>query len=116
MAAVYVTYWALRPHRNARQLLLLVASYTFYMCWKPQYALLILTSTLIDYGVGLGLQRVQDRRGRKALLCLSLLGNLSLLGLFKYYGFFAASASQALQWMGATLALPKLDLLLPVGI
>ena len=38
-----------------RWLLLLLGSYYFYMCWKPEYIILILISTIIDYYAGLGM-------------------------------------------------------------
>ena len=41
--------------KKARQIWLLLASYYFYMGWNPKYALLILTSTVITYLCGLGI-------------------------------------------------------------
>lgn len=47
LPAVLVLYWAL-PHRF-RKYLLLAASYYFYMCWKPEFIVLILFSTAVNY-------------------------------------------------------------------
>lgn len=97
-----------------RSVWLLLASYFFYMSWEPLYALLLVASTVVDYGVGLGMQRWPRRKG--PLLALSLLVNLGLLFAFKYYGFLARSVAILGSLSGHNLALPMLDVLLPVGI
>jgi alginate O-acetyltransferase complex protein AlgI len=105
-------YFAL-PHRW-RWLLLLVGSYYFYMCWKPAYIILIITSTLIDYFCGLGMGRTSRPGSRKLLLIVSLFTNLGLLFTFKYLNFFAYSFKHVLG-LGEQ-AKPLLNVLLPVGI
>lgn len=90
-----------------RWVLLLLASYYFYMAWRPEYIFLIVFSTLAGYGTALAIQRSEDQRSRKGWLVLCLLLNLGLLAVFKYYGFFNSIAGNIL---------PGLDLLLPVGI
>jgi alginate O-acetyltransferase complex protein AlgI len=75
------------PHRY-RWALLLVASYYFYMVWRPIYALLIVGSTLVDYIAAIQMSKT-DREGiRKLYLFSSLVANLGILFIFKYYGFF----------------------------
>ena len=77
------------PHRF-RWVLLLIASYIFYMFWRPIFILLIILSTLIDYLAALGMEKHElNSRGRKAFLTLSLISNLGLLFLFKYFNFFS---------------------------
>ena len=68
-----------------RWILLLTASYYFYMCWKPEYILLILGSTLIDYFAGIKMGQKNNKRDRKPYLLLSLFTNLGLLFAFKYF-------------------------------
>lgn len=103
------------PHRF-RWALLLAASYFFYMCWEPGYALLIATSTLVDYLAGLLMGRHAARAGRRKYLVLSLCVNLGLLGFFKYYNFFNATLRGVLAYWRIPFALPDSDFLLPVGI
>ncbi|MBI2382425.1 MAG: MBOAT family protein [Gammaproteobacteria bacterium] len=104
-------------HRErARDLLLLVVSYLFYMAWYWEYAGLLVLSTLIDYSLGLHMQKSSDPRKRKALLTTSLVLNLGILGLFKYYNFFADMASGTLGFFGWELDFLRHELLLPVGI
>jgi D-alanyl-lipoteichoic acid acyltransferase DltB (MBOAT superfamily) len=113
--AVVVPAYFLCPVR-ARWLLLLAASYFFYMCWEPAYAILIATSTLVDYVCALRMARTSSSRLRRALLLLSLAINLGLLGIFKYYNFFARSFDDLFGWFSIRLDVPELNVLLPVGI
>ncbi len=99
-----------------RWLLLLVASYLFYMAWEPAYAILILTSTVIDYVVSNRLGQVDDPRQRKALLGVSLALNLGLLFSFKYYNLVNSTFSDLAARLGVDWPLPESNLLLPVGI
>jgi len=114
LPAVVALYF-LMPHR-ARWVLLLSASYYFYMCWKPEYAALIALSTLIDYWAALRMGRVNERAGRRKYLVLSLLANLGLLFAFKYFNFFSASLYGILEHANLLFRAPELDILLPVGI
>src|SRR5258708_12094936 len=68
--------------------LLLLASYIFYMWWDPRFIVLILTSTVADYFLGIWLEATSGPR-KKVLLATSLVVNLGLLGFFKYYDFFS---------------------------
>ncbi len=101
--------------QRARWAVLLGASYVFYGWWKPANLCFLLLSTSVDYGVGLLLGRVQAPRRRRALLAASLVANFGLLFLFKYLGFFSASASFLLRPLGVP-ALHVPDLVLPIGI
>src|SRR6266513_5097785 len=97
---------------RAGKVLLLCASYVFYMWWDPRFIILILTSTVVDYYLGILLEAASGRR-KKFLLAVSLVVNLGILGFFKYYDFFAGS-------LAALLHIPKssvvLQIILPVGI
>jgi alginate O-acetyltransferase complex protein AlgI len=109
-SVVAAVFWAI-PNRS-RWILLLGASYYFYMCWEPPYALLLLASTVIDYSVGLLLGRVSDPRIRRRLIVPSLAANLGFLFYFKYYDFTARTINQCL---GSALLAP-MPFLLPAGI
>ena len=113
-AVVASGYFAL-PHR-ARWLWLLAASYFFYGSWRVEYLGLILISTAVDYGVGLGLHRTQGTGARRSLLVLSLVVNLGLLFTFKYFNFFVSSIESVVASAGMDYLIPHLTLLLPVGI
>jgi D-alanyl-lipoteichoic acid acyltransferase DltB (MBOAT superfamily) len=104
------------PYRY-RWCLLLIASYYFYMSWCPVYGLLLLLTTGIDYAAGLMIERAANPWRHRAWLLVSLASNLGGLGFFKYYGFFSQSVADLLAWLGGSpTAVPRLDILLPVGI
>jgi D-alanyl-lipoteichoic acid acyltransferase DltB (MBOAT superfamily) len=95
-----------------RWLVLLPASYLFYMSWRPWYLTLILFSTAVDYVVALRLARARRVFVRRALLGVSLAANLGMLFFFKYHNWFARSIND----VADERLIPLLDVLLPVGI
>ena len=109
---VFVLYYAL-PFRF-RKYMLLAASYYFYMCWKPEFIVLILFSTLVDYFCGLGMARYPGRK--KWLLALSLTMNLGLLFFFKYLNFFGETLTALCRAVSIPFSAPALNIILPVGI
>src|SRR6185503_16604512 len=94
------------------KILLLLASYVFYMWWDPRFIALILTSTVVDYYLGIFLETATGRR-RKLLLIVSLVVNLGILGFFKYYDFFAGSLAALLRISPSSVVL---QIVLPVGV
>ncbi len=113
---IVVGIYFLLPTRY-RWLHLLIASYYFYMAWKPAYALLLLLSTVTFYLSALGVDFYKnDTWQRKVIFSFGLLFNISLLFLFKYYNFFEKQSHAVSSWLGFNLNLPTLDLLLPMGI
>ncbi|MBL8269748.1 MBOAT family O-acyltransferase [Steroidobacter sp.] len=113
-ALVLLLYWRLPPAGQNR--LLLLASYVFYGYWDWRYLGLIATSTLLDYCIGRSLLGLQEARQRKMLVTLSIVINLSILGFFKYYGFFVTEFAELLRAIGFEAHLPILQIVLPVGI
>jgi len=111
---VALVYFLL-PHRR-RWMLLLGASYYFYMCWKVEYIALILASTGIAWGTGIAMGATTDRVRRLRLLWLSIASNLGLLFTFKYFEFFNDSVAVLLEPLGLGWYESSLGLLLPVGI
>src|SRR5437764_7243330 len=92
--------------------LLLGASYIFYMWWDPRFIVLILTSTVVDYFLGILLETTSGRT-KKLLLVVSLVVNLGILGFFKYYDFFASSLAGLLRFPQSSFVLL---VILPVGV
>jgi D-alanyl-lipoteichoic acid acyltransferase DltB (MBOAT superfamily) len=109
--AVYVAL----PHR-AQNRLLLVASYVFYGAWNWRFLCLIALSTVIDYAVARRLAATTGHRARRALVTVSVVVNLTILGFFKYAGFFADSFARLMGFFGVTLPPFALHVVLPVGI
>jgi alginate O-acetyltransferase complex protein AlgI len=94
------------------KVLLLLASYVFYMWWDPRFIVLILTSTAVDYFLGIWLEVASGRR-KKLLLATSLIVNLGILGFFKYYDFFAGSLAALLHVSKSSVVL---QVVLPIGV
>lgn len=99
---------------RCRNLFLLAASYYFYMCWKPEYALLLLTSTGITYLASLCI--AGGTHHKKLYLVLSLVLNLGILFFFKYYQFAGENITALLGHFGILIHVPEFHFLLPVGI
>jgi len=112
---VFAGHWLLRGS-TLRKLWLLAASYVFYAAWDWRFLSLIIASTLIDYTAGMLMSRDLSSRRRKACLVMSLVGNLGILGFFKYYNFFIESAVGFTELIGLPLPARTLNLILPVGI
>ncbi len=112
---VCVCYFAL-PSLKVRNLFLLAASYYFYMNWQPIYALLLLTSTVITYLAARGIGHFEDDGKKRACLLTSLILNLGILFLFKYYDFAAENVTSLLRVLGIAVDFPSFSMLLPVGI
>ncbi len=111
---VVAAYFALNP--KYRWILLLLASYYFYMCWSYKYIVLIMFSTVVDYFSGILMHRTEKTRIRKLLLIASLTTNLGLLFFFKYFNFFGDSVNYFFDKFNIFAEVPTYSLLLPVGI
>lgn len=103
------------PHRW-RWMLLLAASAYFYMCWKPEYILLLLVSISADYYAALEMEKRLRGRARVPFLVLSLAVNLGLLFAFKYFNFVNGSLRALFDHFNIFYGVPALRVLLPVGI
>jgi D-alanyl-lipoteichoic acid acyltransferase DltB (MBOAT superfamily) len=115
LTMVVVAYWLL-PWRR-QNVFLLVASYFFYGWWNWHFLFLMTGSTVADYFIARRIARSGDNQGRRALLIFSLVLNLSLLGIFKYFNFFVDSFAAGLHAFGVqNVSLPLLRILLPPGI
>jgi D-alanyl-lipoteichoic acid acyltransferase DltB (MBOAT superfamily) len=111
-------FWLLARHAQLRIIFVFIASCLFYMAWHPAYIVLILGSTVVDYVVGLRIYATRNEKVRKRWLIVSLVSNLGLLGIFKYFNFTSQATADVLHlFFGITIENPPfLDVLLPVGI
>lgn len=100
-----------------RWAVLLAASYWFYGTWRPEYLLLLMASTGVDYWAGLRIAGAATASRRKAWLVVSLVSNLGMLGYFKYAAFLSDAVQSVATPLGIVLnEVPAFDPLLPVGI
>lgn len=96
------------PHKF-RWLLLLIASCVFYMAFIPVYILILFGTIVIDYIAGILIENSTGGR-RKALLVLSIVSNVGILAVFKYYNFFISNLNSFFH------DLPFLKVILPIGL
>ena len=114
---VFLLYWfVVNKNLKSQNLLITVASYTFYGWWDWRFLSLILFSTLIDYSIGRKLSNEQNTSKRKVLLWISITANLGFLGFFKYYNFFLDNFITAFSFFGTSINIQGLNIILPVGI
>jgi alginate O-acetyltransferase complex protein AlgI len=111
---ITVALYYLCPHRW-RWGVLLAASCYFYMAFIPQYILILFFLILIDYVAAIVIDKAEGPR-RRAWLVVSLLANLGLLGVFKYYNFFTGHLTWLAHLIGLRDGFPRSTLILPIGL
>jgi len=116
LPAVFLLYWFVFRNLKIQNVLILIASYVFYGWWDWRFLSLIFVSTLIDYSIGITLQKTNAKKTRQLLLALSLLFNLGMLGFFKYYNFFIDNWVELWANFGIAMNRSSLNIILPVGI
>jgi D-alanyl-lipoteichoic acid acyltransferase DltB (MBOAT superfamily) len=101
---------------RARLWLMVIASYFFYGWWDWRFLGLVAFSTVLDFSLGLWLEREKEDRSRKRILWISLAVNLGVLAFFKYFNFFIDSFNVLLGNFGLESSSGILHIILPVGI
>ena len=115
---VFVLYWFVFQKREWQNLLIVTASYVFYGWWDWRFLFLIVFTSLCSFYSGVLIERFEGSKRRQRLVCASnLILNFLILGVFKYYNFFADSLAQ-LVWslFHYQLDWVTLNVILPVGI
>lgn len=134
---VFLLYWSLRSMRWQNRLII-VASFFFYGWWDWRFLLLMIATCVINYFIGNAIyskgRKAELSRtgqaeectkghaaGRKrkpgyAWLLTAILINIGILGLFKYFNFFADNLAILFRWFHINADVPTLRLILPIGI
>ena len=141
---VFVLYWFVFQKREWQNMLIVIASYVFYGWWDWRFLFLIAFTSLCSFFSGILIERIErgirpplapptqegkaalegthaqegKKRQRQRLVCaVNLIVNFLILGVFKYYNFFADSLAQ-LVWslFHYQLDWVTLNVILPVGI
>ena len=114
MITVFLWYWWLDLRGQKR--LLLAASVLFYTAWSVPLFSLLIYSAVLDFWASRRIVRGASTGSRRGWLAVSLVGNLALLGYFKYANFFIDSMARLLTFVGLPVSAPVLDIVLPLGI
>ena len=113
---VLVLSWVLMPHPRAWKPFILVASYVFYAAASVGYAALLGAITLANQLGAVLIARAPTERARTGVMAGVVAADLVVLGVFKYYGFFAEEIERSLDTIGLGMPLPLLELALPIGL
>ena len=111
---VTVLYFVLL--HKVRWLLLLIASCVFYMFFKPVYILILAFTIVVDYFAGILLESEKNMKRRKKFLIMSIVANVSILAVFKYYNFLDSSVTGLAALFHWHIEIPYLTILLPIGL
>jgi alginate O-acetyltransferase complex protein AlgI len=115
-ALVFPLTWLLNDRNTAKKWFLVAVSYFFYAFWRADFTLILLTSSVVNFCLALVLGRLPDGPARSAVLWLGVIFNLGVLGAFKYYNFFAASAMNLGASLGWNVDIPFFEVGLPIAI
>lgn len=115
LSIVFTLYWIASKKIGLQNLILLAASYFFYGYWSTSFLALLALSTILDFAYGFGVSSSKNIKA-KLFLWLSIINNLGILAIFKYYNFFAAEFQGVASALGYNLSPSFLNIILPVGI
>jgi len=113
---VVLTIISIIKNRKFEHLFILGASYFFFFYSSNYLIILLVASTLLDFYVGKEIYVSDNPRKKKALLIMTLVGNLGLLGFFKYADFGIEQFNNLAYNLGIASNIPLLNLVLPIGI
>jgi len=116
LPVVFLLYWLVFTELKWQNIFLLAVSYLFYGWWDYRFLSLLIFSSVVDFLVARQLSRTEIPKYRKRLLIISLISNLGLLAVFKYYNFFVTEFVIAFSGIGIDLNMGTLKIILPVGI
>ena len=113
---VFVLYWFVFQKREWQNLLIVTASYVFYGWWDWRFLFLIVFTSVCSFYSGILIERI-ERRKQRMVCAVNLVVNFLILGVFKYYNFFADSLAQLIWGLfHYQLDWVTLNVILPVGI
>ncbi len=114
---VFFLYWKI-ANGNLRwqNIIVVLSSLIFYGWWDWRFLSLLLFSMVLDYTLGILIDKQEEQKKRKQLLAISLLINLGFLASFKYFNFFLDNFQAAFSFFGMKIPSTSLHIILPVGI
>lgn len=110
---VFILYYVLPP--KYRKGMLLLASCYFYMSFVPEYALILFALITIDYVLALSIENT-DGRKRLMYLIISIVSNLTILFIFKYFNFFNENVATLATYLHWNYSPVLFSFILPLGL
>src|SRR6187402_1408442 len=111
---VVVAIYFVLPHRM-RWAWLLAASCYFYMAFIPVYILILFFTIAVDYAAGILIEDAQGTK-RRMFLIMSIVANVGVLAIFKYFNFLNANARAIAEVFHWPYDFPALSIILPIGL
>ena len=113
----FFLYWYIfNKHVNIQNLLILAGSYVFIGWWDWRFLSLLISSSIVNYFLGIAIARTENEKRQRLFLNLGLLQSLGFLLFFKYFNFFIDSFVTVFAKFNVNLNLHTLNLILPLGI
>ena len=112
---VFLLYWRVGS-LSWQNKIVVVASMFFYGWWDWRFLLLMVVTCVVNYYLGIAIERNEERRYRKHWLLTAIVINIGLLAVFKYFNFFADNLAVLFSWFGINADVPTLHVILPIGI
>lgn len=112
---IVTALYFLLPHRY-RWLLLLLTSCYFYMAFIPVYILILFFTILVDYVAGIAIEDATNPRRKKSMLVASIVANVGVLAVFKYFNFFNENFAALAATLGLSYPIENLSIILPIGL
>ena len=101
--------------KTAKWVMLLIASYYFYMFYQADLVFLIVTTTVISWLASNVIERTKNIKLRRVMLAVTLVVCLGVLFFYKYFNFLAGSVVSIGNLLGGEAPPVVLNLILPVG-
>jgi alginate O-acetyltransferase complex protein AlgI len=112
MVTLFAIHWT--KSNTFKKGILLISSYYFYAYWDYRFVFLMFVMSLVNYHIGIKIEKCETTQTKKNWLICSVIFNLTILGFFKYFNFFITSANTLLT--NLHFKMPLLDIILPIGI
>jgi len=116
LTSFYIIYWSLAKNLRLQNLLILFSSYLFYSIWDYKFLSLIIISSSVDYLLGKLIYNENNQSKKTILLAISIIVNIGILALFKYYNFFIENLIDFITSLGLKPNVTSLRIILPVGV
>jgi alginate O-acetyltransferase complex protein AlgI len=108
--------WLLMDRPPIWKPFIIVASYVFYAAANPLFCFLLAGITLGNQLAAVQIGATEDPRRKKWLTGGAVALDLLVLGIFKYYAFFATDVDDVLDSVGLGMPMPLLTIALPIGV
>ncbi len=101
---------------KVQNIFLLLASYFFYAWWDVKFLLLLITSSLAYFYLGIYISKTENTKWQKSLLYIGIFQGIGLLLFFKYYNFFILPLLGLFHSLNVNFNFHSLNIILPLGI